>query len=144
MARTSLPRARVTSGEVFFLLTFAAAIPAIVSGGIAERARFVPQLLATFLIVGLVYPFFEGIVWNGNLGFQAWLEATFGVPFHDFAGSVVVHAVGGWIALPAVLLLGARRGRYQRTVASPRIRPRAFPSSRSAPGSSPWAGSASM
>ncbi|MCW5615771.1 MAG: ammonium transporter [Rhodocyclaceae bacterium] len=100
--------------KFFFLLTFAAAIPAIVSGGIAERARFVPQLLATFLIVGLVYPFFEGIVWNGNLGFQAWLEATFGVPFHDFAGSVVVHAVGGWIALPAVLLLGARRGRYQK------------------------------
>ena len=98
--------------KFFFLLTFAAAIPAIISGGIAERARFGPQLIATFLIVGFVYPFFEGIVWNGNLGFQAWLAAAFGAPFHDFAGSVVVHAVGGWIALPAVLLLGARRGRY--------------------------------
>jgi Amt family ammonium transporter len=43
---------------------------------------------------------------------QAWLEATFGAPFHDFAGSVVVHAMGGWVALAAVLLLGARRGRY--------------------------------
>lgn len=100
--------------KFFFLLTFAAAIPAIVSGGIAERARFVPQLLATFCIVGVIYPFFEGVIWNGNLGLQAWLEARFGAPFHDFAGSVVVHAVGGWIALPAVLLLGARRGRYHK------------------------------
>ncbi|MCF8191477.1 MAG: ammonium transporter [Burkholderiales bacterium] len=100
--------------KFFFLLTFAAAIPAIVSGGIAERARFGPQLAATAIIVGLVYPFFEGIVWNGNLGLQEWLEAQYGVPFHDFAGSVVVHAVGGWIALGAVLLLGPRRGRYNR------------------------------
>ncbi|MFP5465228.1 MAG: ammonium transporter [Gammaproteobacteria bacterium] len=100
--------------KFFFLLTFAAAIPAIVSGGIAERARFNPQLAATFALVGLVYPFYEGIVWNGNYGIQDWLEVTFGAPFHDFAGSVVVHAVGGWIALPAVLLLGARRGRYTR------------------------------
>ena len=100
--------------KFFFLLTFAAAIPAIVSGGIAERARFNPQLAATFALVGLVYPFYEGIVWNGNYGIQDWLAATFGAKFHDFAGSVVVHAVGGWIALPAVLLLGARRGRYTR------------------------------
>jgi Amt family ammonium transporter len=100
--------------KFFFLLTFAAAIPAIVSGGIAERARFNPQLAATFVLVGLVYPFYEGIVWNGNYGIQAWLAATFGASFHDFAGSVVVHAVGGWIALPAVLLLGARRGRYNK------------------------------
>lgn len=100
--------------KFFFLLTFAAAIPAIVSGGIAERARFNPQLAATFALVGLVYPFYEGIVWNGNYGIQDWLAATFGAPFHDFAGSVVVHAMGGWIALPAVLLLGARRGRYTK------------------------------
>ncbi len=100
--------------KFFFLLTFAAAIPAIVSGGIAERARFNPQLAATFALVGLVYPFFEGIVWNGNYGIQNWLEITTGAKFHDFAGSVVVHAVGGWIALPAVLLLGARRGRYTK------------------------------
>jgi Amt family ammonium transporter len=100
--------------KFFFLLTFAAAIPAIVSGGIAERARFNPQLAATFALVGLVYPFYEGIVWNGNHGIQDWLELTFGARFHDFAGSVVVHAVGGWIALPAVLLLGARRGRYTK------------------------------
>jgi Amt family ammonium transporter len=100
--------------KFFFLLTFAAAIPAIVSGGIAERAKFHPQLAATFLLVGFIYPFFEGIIWNGNFGVQSWLEMNLGAKFHDFAGSVVVHAVGGWIALPAVLLLGARRGRYHK------------------------------
>ena len=98
----------------FFLLTFAAAIPAIVSGGIAERAKFWPQLVATAVIVGFVYPFFEGIAWNQHFGVQAWIEAATGAPFHDFAGSVVVHAVGGWIALPAVLLLGARANRYRK------------------------------
>ena len=98
----------------FFLLTFAAAIPAIISGGVAERARFHPQLIATFVIVGFIYPFFEGIAWNQAYGIQAWLSATFGAEFHDFAGSVVVHAMGGWIALPAVLLLGARHGRYRK------------------------------
>ena len=99
--------------KFFFLLTFAAAIPAIVSGGIAERARFYPQLLASLLIVGLLYPFFEGMTWNGNLGMQAFIEGRFGAPFHDFAGSVVVHAVGGWIGLAAVLLLGPRQARYR-------------------------------
>ena len=100
--------------KFFFLLTFAAAIPAIISGGIAERAKFHPQLIATFLLVGFVYPFFEGIAWNHAFGIQDWLKATYGAEFHDFAGSVVVHAMGGWIALPAVLLLGARYGRYTK------------------------------
>ena len=100
--------------KFFFLLTFAAAIPAIVSGGIAERAKFNPQLAATFLLVGFVYPFFEGIAWNQAYGIQAWLKASFGEEFHDFAGSVVVHAVGGWVGLVAVVLLGARRGRYNK------------------------------
>jgi len=99
--------------KFFFLLTFAEAIPAIVSGGIAERAKFYPQLIASFFIVALVYPFFEGITWNGNFGIQGWIEETFGHSFHDFAGSIVVHAVGGWIGLAAVLLLGARHGRYR-------------------------------
>lgn len=98
--------------KFFFLLTFAAAIPAIISGGIAERVRFYPQLFASALLVALVYPLFEGITWNGRFGIQDWLESAFGAPFHDFAGSIVVHAMGGWIALAAVLLLGARRGRY--------------------------------
>ncbi|MBS1137277.1 MAG: ammonium transporter [Proteobacteria bacterium] len=100
--------------KFFFLLTFAGAIPAIVSGGIAERAKFAPQLAATFVLVGFVYPFFEGIAWNDKIGFQPWLEAAFGAKFHDFAGSVVVHAVGGWVGLMAVLLLGPRRGRYNK------------------------------
>ncbi len=101
--------------KFFFLATFAAAIPAIISGGIAERASFWPQCIATGLIVGLVYPFFEGIVWNGNFGIQGWMEKALGASFHDFAGSVVVHAVGGWMALGAVLLLGPRLGRYTKS-----------------------------
>jgi Amt family ammonium transporter len=100
--------------KFFFLLTFAAAIPAIISGGIAERAKFNPQLIATFILVGFVYPFFEGIAWNQHYGIQAWIKGLTGEEFHDFAGSIVVHAVGGWIALPAVILLGARRGRYTK------------------------------
>ena len=100
--------------KFFFLLTFAAAIPAIISGGIAERAKFNPQMAATFLLVGFVYPFFEGIAWSGHYGIQEWLKLTFGEPFRDFAGSIVVHAMGGWIALVAVLMLGARRGRYDK------------------------------
>ncbi|MEY4755025.1 MAG: hypothetical protein RJA44_2700, partial [Pseudomonadota bacterium] len=100
--------------KFFFLLTFAAAIPAIISGGIAERARFHPQSLATVLIVAFIYPLSEGVAWNQKFGVQAWLNATFGAEFHDFAGSVVVHAVGGWIALAAVLLLGARSNRYRK------------------------------
>jgi Amt family ammonium transporter len=98
--------------KFFFLLTFAAAIPAIVSGGIAERARFGPQLLATAVLVGLVYPLFEGIAWNQQFGVQGWIKGAFGEEFHDFAGSVVVHAVGGWIGLMAVIQLGPRTGRY--------------------------------
>jgi len=100
--------------KFFFLLTFAAAIPAIISGGIAERAKFYPQLVATFLIVAFVYPFYEGLVWNNNFHFQDWLTQLTGHGFHDYAGSVVVHGMGGWIALMAVLLLGHRHGRYGR------------------------------
>ena len=98
--------------KFFFLLTFAAAVPAIVSGGIAERAKFNPQLIASFVLVGFLYPFFEGITWNNHYGIQAWIKEFSGAEFHDFAGSVVVHAIGGWIALPAILLMGARYGRY--------------------------------
>lgn len=101
--------------KFFFLTTFAAAVPAIISGGIAERMRFGPQSAATAAIVGLIYPFYEGIVWNGNFGLQEWLKGAFGVPFHDFAGSIVVHAVGGWLALGAVVTLGARLGRYSKS-----------------------------
>lgn len=111
----------------FFLLTFAAAIPAIISGGIAERVRFWPNVLATVLLVGLIYPFYEGMIWNGNFGFQDWLEASFGAPFHDFAGSVVVHAMGGFLAFGAVMLLGARLGRYSKTGQVNAILPSSIP-----------------
>jgi ammonium transporter, Amt family len=100
--------------KFFFLLTFAAAIPAIISGGIAERARFGPQLVATAVLVGIVYPLFESVAWNRAFGIQDWLQSLTGAEFHDFAGSVVVHAMGGWIALPAVILLGARSNRYRK------------------------------
>lgn len=99
--------------KFFFLMTFAAAIPAIISGGVAERARFYPMLISAGIIVGFAYPFFEGLVWNGNYGYQVWLEHTFGAPFHDFAGSIVVHAFGGWVALAAIVLLGTRNGRFR-------------------------------
>jgi len=113
--------------KFFFLTTFAAAIPAIISGGIAERMKFAPQCFATVALVGVFYPFFEGIVWGGNFGLQGWLEATFGAPFRDFAGSVVVHAVGGWIALAAVLLLGPRLGRYRADGKTNGIPPSSIP-----------------
>ena len=113
--------------KFFFLLTFAAAIPAIISGGIAERARFYPQLLATAILVGFVYPFYEGIAWNNHYGIQDWLNAQFGATFHDFAGSVVVHAMGGWLGLMAVLHLGARQGRYGKDGSAHAIPPSNIP-----------------
>ena len=98
----------------FFLLTFAAAIPAIVSGGIAERARFGPQLAATAVLVGVAYPLLEGVVWGNKFGIQEAITELTGAAFHDFAGSVVVHAFGGWVGLVAVVLLGARSNRYRK------------------------------
>ena len=101
----------------FLLLGFAACIPAIISGGVAERAKFWTNSLAGIIFVGLVYPLIEGLTWgrfNTALGgATGWLANTFGAPFHDFAGSVVVHATGGWLALPAIILLGARIKRYE-------------------------------
>lgn len=117
----------LTLVKLFFLITFAAAIPAIISGGIAERAKFYPQLIASAMLVGVFYPLFEGIAWGGNFGFQAWLEESFGAGFHDFAGSIVVHAVGGWMALGAILVLGPRFGRYKKTGMSPNFPPSSIP-----------------
>ncbi len=99
----------------FFLLCFAACIPAIISGGIAERAKFWPQVVAGAVFAGLSYPLFESLIWGQNsAGLQGFFDNTFGAPFHDFAGSVVVHSIGGWLALPAVLILGPRMGRFVR------------------------------
>ena len=111
----------------FFLLTFAAAIPAIISGGITERVKFWPNALATVVLVALIYPFYEGLIWGGNLGYQSWLNASFGAEFHDFAGSVVVHAMGGYLALGAVVMLGARKGRYSKSGRVNAILPSSIP-----------------
>ena len=113
--------------KFFFLMTFAAAIPAIISGGIAERSRFKPQLIATAVIVGFIYPLYEGMVWGSLFQFQDMMTNWFGVPFHDFAGSIVVHAMGGWLALGAVILLGARMGRYKADGTSLGIPPSNIP-----------------
>jgi ammonium transporter, Amt family len=96
----------------FFLTTFAACVPAIISGGIAERAKFWPQLFAGAILAGLCYPLFESIIWGRFTFFQDWLQVATGAKFHDYAGSVVVHSMGGWLALPAILLLGQRIGRW--------------------------------
>jgi ammonium transporter, Amt family len=112
----------LTLVKFFFLCTFAAAVPAIVSGGIAERARFGAQCLATAMLVGLFYPLIEGAAWNKNFGLQENVFApVLGAEFKDFAGSIVVHAFGGWVALAAVMLLGPRIGRYEanRAIATP-------------------------
>jgi len=90
-------------------------VPAIVSGGIAERAKFGAQCTATALIVALFYPLLEGVAWNKNFGLQEhFFKGTLGEEFHDFAGSIVVHAVGGWIGFSAVRQLGPRLGRYDK------------------------------
>lgn len=106
--------------KFFLLLGFAACIPAIISGGVAERSKFWTNSVAGAIFVGLVYPLIEGALWgrfsNMLAGSTGWLATTFGAPFHDFAGSVVVHATGGWLALPAILLLGARLKRYDTTL----------------------------
>lgn len=101
----------------FFYLGFAACIPAIISGGVAERAKFWTNALAGGIFVGLVYPLVEGFTWGRFSmalgGAEGGLAKLFGAPFHDFAGSVVVHAMGGWLALPAIILLGRRIKRYE-------------------------------
>ncbi|MBC7960889.1 MAG: ammonium transporter, partial [Vallitaleaceae bacterium] len=100
----------------FFLVGFAACIPAIISGGVAGRIKFYAQTFAGIVITAVIYPFFESLVW-GKISFMgqagSFFENTFGTAFHDFAGSVVVHSIGGWIALPAMLILGSRKGRYK-------------------------------
>ncbi|WP_243373501.1 ammonium transporter [Geotalea sp. SG265] len=104
----------------FFLLCFAACIPAIISGGIAERAKFWPQVLAGAIFAGLTYPLFESLIWGQHSStLQGLFKSLGGAEFHDYAGSVVVHSLGGWIALPAVIILGPRMGRYLRGKSHP-------------------------
>jgi Amt family ammonium transporter len=77
--------------------------------------KFYSQTVAAIVIAAVIYPFFESLVW-GRISFMgqagSFFENIFGGVFHDFAGSVVVHSIGGWIALPAIILLKPRTGRF--------------------------------
>ncbi len=101
----------------FFLLGFAACVPAIISGGVVGRMKFYAQSIAGIVLAAVIYPFFESLVW-GHIPFMGQdgsiFVKWFGTAFHDFAGSVVVHSLGGWIALTAILILGPRKGRYEK------------------------------
>jgi len=92
--------------KFFFQLVFAGTAATIVSGAVAERIKFLSFVAFSFVIVGVIYPITGHWIWGGG-----WL-AKFG--FFDFAGSTVVHSVGGWSALAGILLLGPRIGKYTR------------------------------
>ena len=70
------------------------------------------MVIANAVLAGLAYPICHAVLWGGKWGVLAWIESTFDGAFNDFAGSVVVHSLGGWLAVPAIILLGARRRRY--------------------------------
>ncbi|MEO0560354.1 MAG: ammonium transporter [Bacteroidota bacterium] len=93
----------------FFQAVFAATAATIVSGAVAERVKFSAYLVFSVVIVGLIYPVFGSWAWGGLFNGGGWLES---LGFLDFAGSTVVHSVGGWAALAGVLVVGARAGKY--------------------------------
>jgi len=94
-----------TASDYFFQLMFCAATASIVSGTLAERIKLWPFLLFTFILTALIYPFQASWKWGGGF-----LDE---MGFLDFAGSTVVHSVGGWAALAGALVLGARTGKYR-------------------------------
>ena len=96
-------------GGLFFQMMFAATSATIVSGAIAERARFSAYIIGSVFITGLIYPVFGAWAWGGAHGGEGWLKQ---MGFIDFAGSTVVHAIGGWAALAALLVVGPRLGRF--------------------------------
>jgi ammonium transporter, Amt family len=91
----------------FFQVVFAATAATIVSGAMAERTQFKSYLIYTFFISAVIYPVSGHWIWGGG-----WLT---GLGFHDFAGSTVVHSVGGWAALMGAMILGPRMGKYVRS-----------------------------
>ncbi len=93
----------------FFQAVFAATATTIVSGAVAERVNFAAYLVFSLVVSGLIYPVFGSWAWGSLLNGGGWLE---GLGFHDFAGSTVVHSVGGWAALAGALAVGARAGKY--------------------------------
>ncbi|MBH1987451.1 MAG: ammonium transporter [Burkholderiales bacterium] len=96
-------------GHLFFQMMFAATSATIVSGAIAERTRFSAYIVGSVGITAVIYPVFGAWAWGGLQGGQGWLKQ---MGFIDFAGSTVVHAIGGWAALAALLSVGPRLGRF--------------------------------
>jgi ammonium transporter, Amt family len=96
-------------GQLFFQMMFAATSATIVSGAIAERARFSSYIVGSMVITGIIYPVYGAWAWGSSGDSQGWLRA---MGFIDFAGSSVVHSVGGWAALAALIVVGPRLGRF--------------------------------
>lgn len=99
-------------GRVLVALAFACAVPAVVAGAIAGRARLWPQLVVAVLAAGLLYPLLERIAWGGRAYVQQLMTSSFGYPFHDFGGAMLAHGLAGWLALAALMVLGPRAGRF--------------------------------
>jgi Amt family ammonium transporter len=112
---TDLP----VEGFLVFQTVFCATAATIVSGAMAERTKFHMYLIYTVLISVLIYPVSGHWTWGGgwlmNGDEGSFMMTTFGATFHDFAGSTIVHSVGGWIALMGALVLGPRIGKYSST-----------------------------
>lgn len=94
-----------------FQVVFAATAATIVSGAMAERTRFQGYLIYSVIVSGLIYPIFGSWAWGSLYNGSGWLE---GLGFIDFAGSTVVHSVGGWAALAGAIVLGPRLGKYAK------------------------------
>ncbi len=95
--------------RLFFHIMIAATAATIVSGALAERARFQSYLLACVIITAFIYPVFGSWAWGSIYEGQGWLRL---LGFHDFAGATVVHSLGGWAALAGIIVLGPRLGKY--------------------------------
>jgi len=100
-----------TSLSILYQMMFAATAATIVSGAVAERFSFLPYVFAALVITSFIYPVFGSWVWGGSGDERGWLAA---IGFHDAAGSTVVHSIGAWCALGAILILGPRSGRFSR------------------------------
>ena len=95
-----------------FQCVFAATTATIVSGGVAERCKFTSYLIYSVVICAVIYPIFGGWAWGSLLDGSGWLEGVLGVGFYDFAGSTVVHSIGGWLALAGAIVIGPRVGKF--------------------------------
>lgn len=96
---------------LFFQMMFAATATTIASGAMAERIHFVAYVVSAIIVSGLIYPIFGSWAWGSLFGGEGWLKA---LGFIDFAGSTVVHSIGGWVALAGIMVLGPRLGRFGR------------------------------